>query len=77
MLSVFMELGRRCPTYEEKHPQIPTEKSERFERLCYRALAECAISESKASELLEISIHDINNRMDNPVGSRALVTAEL
>ena len=65
------------PTPRGRAPPIPTEKSERFERLCYRALVEGATSESKASELLEISIHDINNRMDNPVGSRALVTAEV
>ena len=37
---------------------------ERFERLCYRALAEGAISESKAAELLEISTRDLETRMD-------------
>ena len=76
MYSVFEEIGWRSPPYKEEHP-IPGEKSGRFERLCYRALAEGAISESKASELLEISVHDLNELMDNPVGSRGLVAAEV
>ena len=36
-----------------------------FERLCFRALAEGAISEAKAAELL-ISAHDLNQRMEQP-----------
>ena len=72
----FEDLGWRSPPYEEGHP-MPGEKSGRFERLCYRALAEGAISESKASELLEIPVHDLNERMDNPVGGMDIVTAEV
>lgn len=36
----------------------------RFERLCFRALAEGAVSEAKAAELLGISVHDLNRRME-------------
>lgn len=35
----------------------------RFGRLCLRALAEGAITESKAAELLKISIDDVNDSM--------------
>ncbi len=35
----------------------------RFGRLCLRALAEGAISESKAAELLGIGIADVDNYM--------------
>ena len=34
------------------------EKLRRFERLCYRALVEGAVSDTKAAELLGISVHD-------------------
>lgn len=74
MFDQFEELGWRSPPYQEAHP-MPGEKSGRFERLCYRALAEGAISESKASELLEISVYDLNVRMDSPVSSRGNATA--
>ena len=40
---------------------------QRFERLCFRALAEDAISEAKAAELLEISVHELNQRMEEPL----------
>jgi hypothetical protein len=32
--------------------------------ICYRALAEGAISESKVAELLGLSVHDLNQRME-------------
>ena len=35
----------------------------RFGRLCLRALAEGAISESKAAELLDIAIADVDDYM--------------
>ena len=37
-----------------------------FERLCFRALAEGAIPESKAAELLGITVHDLNRQMEQP-----------
>ena len=36
------------------------------ERLCFRALAEGAVSEAKAAELLGIPIRDLNRRMEEP-----------
>ena len=42
------------------------EEPRRFERLCFRALAEGAISEAKAAELLETSAHELNQRMEEP-----------
>ena len=40
------------------------EKPTRLEHLCFRALAEGAITESKAAELLGVPVHDLNRRME-------------
>lgn len=64
--SLFREFAARGwgrPPYEEPQP-MPGETPKRFERLCCWALAEGAISDSKAAELLEISVHDLRRRMD-------------
>jgi Zn-dependent peptidase ImmA (M78 family) len=62
----FSRLGfRSAPTYEPNH--MPEETSGRFDRLCYRALAEGAISESKTAELLNITVRELNRRMEEPV----------
>ena len=45
---------------------MPSEWAGRFERLCFRALAEGAISEAKASELLETSVYDLSHQMESP-----------
>lgn len=37
-----------------------------FERLCLRALAEGAISEPKAAELLGVSVRELDRRMQEP-----------
>ena len=66
---LFREFGRRGwrkPPYEEPYG-FPGEESRRFERLCYRALAEDVISEAKAAELLGISVRDLDNRMSMPL----------
>jgi Zn-dependent peptidase ImmA (M78 family) len=61
----FSRLGyRSAPDYEPNH--LPEEKPVRFERLCYRALAEAAISEPKTAELLNITVHELNRRMEAP-----------
>ncbi len=65
MFTVFTERGWRSPPYEEPLAS-DGERSGRFERLCFRALAEGAISESKASELLEMSVYDLNRQMEDP-----------
>lgn len=42
----------------------PSEAPKRFERLCFRALAEGIISEAKAAELLRISVRTLDARLD-------------
>ena len=61
----FSRRGWRSPPYEEPRP-IPREKPGRFERLCFRALAEGAISEAKAAELLDLSVQELSRRMEEP-----------
>ena len=58
-------LGWRTPPYQEPLA-MKREEPRRFERLCFRALAEGAISEAKAAELLETSAHELNQRMEEP-----------
>lgn len=43
---------------------LEPEKPTRFERLCFRALAEDVVSESRAAELLGISVRELDARMD-------------
>lgn len=61
----FSRSGFTRPPRYEPHP-LKQEQPRRFERLCYRALAEGAISESKAAELLGITVRDLNRRMEEP-----------
>jgi hypothetical protein len=61
----FVRLGWRGPPYEEPLA-MRGETPRRFERLCFRALAEGAVSEAKAAELLGISVRDLNRRMEHP-----------
>ena len=55
----FARLGWRSPPYEE-YGAFSGEQPTRFNRLCLRALAEGAISESKAAELLNIGVADVD-----------------
>ena len=59
MFDMFTDFGWRDSPYREPL-DVLGDRSGRFERLCFRALAEGAISESKVSELLEMSVHDLN-----------------
>ena len=61
----FNHLGWRTPPYQEPDARAG-EKPRRFERLTFRALAEGAISEAKAAEVLETSVHELNRRMEEP-----------
>ena len=45
---------------------VPSEEPTRFERLCLRALAEGAISDSKGAELLNVGIRDLDDLMYEP-----------
>jgi len=43
---------------------LPPEDPQRFVRLCYRALAEGAVSESKAAELLGMTVRELRRRLE-------------
>ena len=60
LFGIFEEYGWRSPPYREPL-DILGDRFGRFDRLCFRALAEGAISESKASELLEVSVCDLDS----------------
>ncbi len=45
---------------------VPSERPSRFERLCIRALAEDVISEAKASELLQKTVREVVESLDQP-----------
>ena len=45
---------------------VKGETPRRFERLCYRALVEGAVSDTRAAELLGISVHELNRRVEEP-----------
>ncbi|MBT2189180.1 XRE family transcriptional regulator [Sphingobium nicotianae] len=65
LFRVFTERGWRSPPYEEPgfiQPEV--EEPRRFERLCYRALAERVIGEARAAELLGISVRELDARLD-------------
>ena len=61
----FKKRGWRDPPYEEPDA-LKREEPRRFERLCFRALAEDAVSETRAAELLGITVHELNRRMEEP-----------
>jgi Zn-dependent peptidase ImmA (M78 family) len=65
LFETFKELGYRDPPYAEPAP-VEKENPQRFERLCFRALTEGAISESKAAELLGLTVRKLNEAMDRP-----------
>lgn len=50
---------------------LQKELPSRFERLCIRALAEGVISESKASELLQKTVRDVVDSLDQPPERKA------
>ncbi len=70
LFNEFDRLGWRNPPYQEPYA-MPGEQPSRFERLCFRALSEGAISEAKAAELLGISARELNRRMDEPPAIKA------
>ena len=61
----FNQRGWRKPPYREPLA-LPGEHPSRFERLCFRAASENTISESKAAELLGVSVHALTKIMDQP-----------
>jgi len=69
----FGRLGWRSPPYKEPYAR-EGEKPTRFKRLTLRALAEGAVSEPKAAELLGLSVRELNRRMEveQPVDREAV-----
>ena len=59
---IFRGIGRSWRT-QEPCPLAQPENPKRFRRLCLRALAEDVISESKAAELLDMRVSDIERVM--------------
>ncbi|MCX8252691.1 Helix-turn-helix domain protein (plasmid) [Beijerinckiaceae bacterium RH AL1] len=65
LFRIFTQRGWRTAPFEEPGRMLPEmEEPKRFERLCYRALAERAIGESRAAELLGISVRELDERLD-------------
>lgn len=70
MFQSFNQQGWRKPPYEEPGAMNPDrEQPQRMERLTFRALAERVIGESKAAEILGISVRDLAQRMDQPAAA--------
>lgn len=65
LFRVFAQRGWRAAPFAEPATMDPElEEPKRFERLCYRALAEGVIGESRAAELLGITIRELDSRLD-------------
>ena len=66
LFRIFNQMGWRREPYQEPDCIAPeTEEPKRFERLCFRAVSEGAISEGKAAELLGMSVRKLSERLDN------------
>ncbi|MDX5445565.1 MAG: XRE family transcriptional regulator [Zoogloeaceae bacterium] len=55
-------LGWNSQASKEPYP-LPADLPQRMERLCMRAVAEAAISETRAAELLNISVRELDRRL--------------
>ena len=67
MFQMFNDQGWRSPPFQEPGARDPSqEQPKRMERLCFRALTENFISESKAAELLGMSVRSLTQLMDQP-----------
>ena len=60
LLVRFAEVGWSSPPFREPLDMVGSRLG-RFERLCFRALAEGAISESRAAELLDVPVGDLGS----------------
>ena len=60
--SQIRALGWNTPATTEPHT-LKAEVPQRMDRLCLRAVAENAISESRAAELLNISVRELDQRL--------------
>lgn len=76
LIYIFQSIARgwRTQEPEELEPMKERgkrERAHRFERLCYRALAEGFISLSKAAELLRLPVPDVESGLRGPRGVNA------
>lgn len=65
------KVGYRWRTQEPDELELPVDRGQReralrFERLCYRALAEGMISLGKAAELLRLPVSDVEAGLKGP-----------
>ncbi len=68
LFAAFARHGWRSPPYNEPMP-VSHEKPQRFRRLCLRALAEDAISDSRGAELLGTTVAELQRLMEGPVAA--------
>lgn len=59
---LIVALGWNGPDSREPNA-LPPEVPQRMERLCFRAVSEGAISESRAAELMKISVRELDRRL--------------
>jgi len=76
LIYAFQTVARGWRTREEVELELPEtrgqqERPRRFERLCYRALAEGFISLAKAAELLRLPVADVEAGLKGPPGGAA------
>jgi Zn-dependent peptidase ImmA (M78 family) len=58
----IIALRWNTPASNEPH-SLPPEVPQRMERLCFRAVSEGAVSESRAAELMKISVRELDMRL--------------
>lgn len=66
----FERQGWRSPPYEEPLP-VAKERATRLSRLCFRAVEEGAMSESRAAEALGMSVRELDRAMAGPWSDRS------
>jgi Zn-dependent peptidase ImmA (M78 family) len=62
----FEQLGWMRPPYPEPYP-MPKVAAGRFERLCFRALAEGIVSEPRAAQLMDMSVARLRRALREPL----------
>ena len=62
----YRKRGWLDPPYEEPYALPKGMKPRRFERLCLRALAEGAVSDAKAAELMGVTLDELRRLMEEP-----------
>jgi Zn-dependent peptidase ImmA (M78 family)/transcriptional regulator with XRE-family HTH domain len=69
MFERFERLGWMRPPYPEPDP-MPKVEPQRFQRLCFRALAEGIISETAAARLMDMSLARLRRAVREPLPGR-------